>query len=286
MGLVSLTSQAWYDLLSEALFAPNSRAKLHGLATALKSLVAIDSLLILVYLPHQRPVFYYKDAEHKWRKNNIDEFLSGYYLLDPFYQAAEVCRAPCLCRLNSISSEDFYDTEYYESWYKQSGLIDEVNYLIPVDGGPVLAISLAKNMDHNLFSQTEISLLSTILPLVKGLLQEVWSQGLTPEISAGDSEAAHHRALREAQKNFGRSLLTEREFEIVQLLLKGHSTKSIAGKLDISPTTIKVHRKNIYDKLDISSHSDLFSLFFDALSTVTPAEGEDPLIRYHMSRRR
>jgi DNA-binding CsgD family transcriptional regulator len=55
--------------------------------------------------------------------------------------------------------------------------------------------------------------------------------------------------------------LTPREREIVTLILKGHSSISIAALLSLSPETVKVHRRRIYAKLNISSQAELFRVF-------------------------
>ena len=60
--------------------------------------------------------------------------------------------------------------------------------------------------------------------------------------------------------------LTEREREIAHLLLRGHSVKSSARVLEISPETVRMHRKNLYTKLEISSQAELFALFIDWLT--------------------
>lgn len=62
-------------------------------------------------------------------------------------------------------------------------------------------------------------------------------------------------------QNFGGDILTQREREIVQLVLVGHSSDSIGRNLGISLPTVKTHRRNIYSKLQISSQAELFSLF-------------------------
>ncbi len=54
--------------------------------------------------------------------------------------------------------------------------------------------------------------------------------------------------------------LTSRESEITKLILKGFSNKEIAKELEISPNTIKVHTKHIYEKLDVTDRLSLFSL--------------------------
>lgn len=63
------------------------------------------------------------------------------------------------------------------------------------------------------------------------------------------------------QSVFGRQepieRLTAREFEIFQLLAGGESVVSIAGKLDVSPKTVGIHRAHIMQKLEASSLADL-----------------------------
>lgn len=47
--------------------------------------------------------------------------------------------------------------------------------------------------------------------------------------------------------------LTEREYEILQLIAKGLSNKMIARKLDITEGTVKVHVKHLLKKLNLRS---------------------------------
>jgi DNA-binding NarL/FixJ family response regulator len=55
----------------------------------------------------------------------------------------------------------------------------------------------------------------------------------------------------------GRSRLTPREREIVQLLVEGKSTKEVAVALGLSVKTAETHRSNIMRKLQLHSVSDL-----------------------------
>lgn len=54
--------------------------------------------------------------------------------------------------------------------------------------------------------------------------------------------------------------LTERESEIVGLLLKGRTYKMVAEELFLSENTVKTHIKNIYSKLNINSKAELIKL--------------------------
>ncbi len=52
-------------------------------------------------------------------------------------------------------------------------------------------------------------------------------------------------------------LLTPREREVMTLIAKGFTNSDIAEKLTLSVNTVKTHRSNIYDKLDIHDRAQL-----------------------------
>ncbi len=54
--------------------------------------------------------------------------------------------------------------------------------------------------------------------------------------------------------------LTAREREVMDLALKGYSSKLIAKELDISHRTVEQHRSRLLEKLDVSSITDLLRL--------------------------
>ncbi|MEW6155875.1 MAG: response regulator transcription factor [Verrucomicrobiota bacterium] len=51
--------------------------------------------------------------------------------------------------------------------------------------------------------------------------------------------------------------LTDREFEVFQLIGQGNETRAIAEKLHLSVKTVEVHRANIKEKLQIKSATEL-----------------------------
>lgn len=51
--------------------------------------------------------------------------------------------------------------------------------------------------------------------------------------------------------------LSEREREVFQLIAEGHSNKSIAAILDLSPATVDTHRSHIMEKLDLHSIAEI-----------------------------
>ena len=55
-------------------------------------------------------------------------------------------------------------------------------------------------------------------------------------------------------------LLTRRERQVLDHLRKGHSTKAVAEKLDVSVRTIESHKARLYSKFGVRGHADLIRI--------------------------
>jgi len=86
-------------------------------------------------------------------------------------------------------------------------------------------------------------------------IREVISGGvyLTPKLAG----ALVHNYLADHPIVPAGDQLTSREREIVILISQGLSNQAIAERLTLTINTVKTHRKNIYEKLDLNSRSDL-----------------------------
>ncbi len=63
----------------------------------------------------------------------------------------------------------------------------------------------------------------------------------------------------DAPKEFKEFRLSEREIEIIELIAEGVTSKEIASRLFISEHTVKTHRKNIFQKTNVSDSDQLIS---------------------------
>lgn len=79
-----------------------------------------------------------------------------------------------------------------------------------------------------------------------------------------------------ALQNVRNSILTKREVQILSMMLRGHSNISISLILNITEGTVKIHRKNSYRKLEISSQIELFLLILD-FTVRMPGATPEPL---------
>jgi DNA-binding CsgD family transcriptional regulator len=141
-------------------------------------------------------------------------------------------------------------------------LRDEIDFLADVSKDSTLVLVVGRRT--RMFTKSDLQRLQLIEALVQAALQNIWKLWST-DAGSDNRGATVHRRLTRCFENFGDGLLTEREREITQLLLRGHSTKSIARTLAIAPGTVMVHKRNLFAKLGITSQYELFSRFIDSL---------------------
>jgi DNA-binding CsgD family transcriptional regulator len=103
---------------------------------------------------------------------------------------------------------------------------------------------------------------------------------LTAAASRRDTDSQTHRKVQSTIENFARSLLTQRERQVLFYMISGYSSALTAQRLNATEGTIKIHRKNIYRKLDIGSQAELFSLFINCIPFAMPEASVDPLETY------
>lgn len=87
-------------------------------------------------------------------------------------------------------------------------------------------------------------------------------QNLLDSINAAMLFDVKKKAKQQQQLQFKEynSHLTQRETEVLDLLIKGMSNKLIARSLEISPRTVEVHRQHIFEKYDVHSAPQLIYL--------------------------
>lgn len=254
------------------------------LVAAIEQTVAVDHPQVWLYRRDQVPVALYFDIAGEEQSVQIDSYIDGSYQLDPFYLATlNHQQSPGVYRLTELSAGGFQQSDYYRSYYAHLDTADEIVYMVDVDESMALHISLMRSQSSRRFSDQELGFLRAIEPVVRELvLQHAAISPLADTVSddAVRVQPGFEKSVNRAFDLFGRSLLTGREKDVLGLMLQGHSTKLSAEKLGISPETLRRHRKNIYQKLDVSSQTELFSLFINSLGCFEQAPTQDPLSLY------
>jgi DNA-binding NarL/FixJ family response regulator len=95
-------------------------------------------------------------------------------------------------------------------------------------------------------------------------IRDVFEGGtpMTPVIARKVLGMVRSPARSQASSNHQNLQLTERETEILQLLVDGCAYKTIAERLFISFHTVQTHIRNIYEKLHVNSKSEAVAKAF------------------------
>jgi DNA-binding CsgD family transcriptional regulator len=240
---------------------------------ALLRLVDFDQSVVFAYPDARPPRLLFDGFRGRSPGASLDAYLAGTYLLDPFAIACANGIAPGLYRMRDLAPDRFFEGEYFNSWevhpcisMESGSLAEEIGFLIPVGANGMAAYSLMRCHGGALFSDAEFQLLGSIEPLVRQTLAMHWgATAWIPPEASGRSEVARD-GFEDAFDNFARGALTPQQRRIAQLILRGHSNASIGFELGISEGTAKNHRHAVYDRLRISSQSQLFALFIRHLS--------------------
>lgn len=266
-----LSQPEWFDALGGLLAEVGSQQFPDELAQTIRRLTPFDYTVSFAYSGPGKPICLHHTFGPKQFDIHVREYEIGPYLLDPFYKATANGIRSGLHSMAELAPDQFYKSEYYKSYYVQTGPVDEVAFFAPGKEGWIVATSLMRAPNRPSFSIHELRTLRIVEPLVRRIAKLHWQsdERLKTATQVEDDTEVMRRTVQEALEARGIPPLTPRELQVVSLVLEGHSSESIANLLDISSGTVRIHRKNIYAKMRISSQRELFSIFINAPMAVT-----------------
>ena len=254
-------SSDWLEALSRIIASDGGEATADALIDAIGCIVEHDGTCLLAFHSFAAPEVLHHTLDPDAARHYLDRYLAGPYLLDPLYLLALGSEKPGVCRYRDRTPDRFHSSEYYRQYCERTHLRDEMDFLLDVADTTTLALVVGRRRAP--FRKTDLERLTQAAPIVHAAMRSAWQRWAGGERSAPESL---HLRLTECFENFGNGLLTQRERETTQLLLRGFSTKAIARRLDIAPGTVMVHKRNLFSKLGITSQYELFSRFIDSLT--------------------
>ncbi|MGF6088683.1 helix-turn-helix domain-containing protein [Pseudomonas sp. 18173] len=261
----------WHGGMREAFAHIDEPDALQYLAAALGELVSIESMMISLERKDRAPqLLYQRGIAQEYQVSILERYFSGGYLLDPFCLAVEQGLAQGFYHLEEIAPDNFFDSDYYKSYYLKAGCSEDSYYIVDIGNDTKISVSLYQGFGGECLSAEQLNLLRAVEPLVREFVSEFSQRGMlhNHEIQCDKDQGLRDDLklrVQSAFEHFGSDVLTEREREVAHMVLRGHSVKSTASQMSISPETVRMHRKNLYLKLEVGSQSELFALFIEWL---------------------
>ncbi|MBV1837059.1 helix-turn-helix transcriptional regulator [Acetobacter estunensis] len=238
----------------------------------LRSVSFFDISVAFSYPRSGKPEVLYDGLKGISLPNAMSDYLAGGYLLDAVYVACRQGLADGLYRLSTLAPDAFFESDYFLSplvhpciSMESGSLVEEIAFCTHAPDGTALVYSLMRSKGTKVFSDKEFSALKPFSPIINAAMIRYWQNRIDKKVQECSTPDFNSEALNLSFRNFERERLSPREQDVVALLLRGHSSLSAAKNLGIAEGTVKIHRKNIYAKLGISSQSMLFSRFITSI---------------------
>ncbi len=267
-------SGAWVAASTAVLQALDQPALPQRLLEALDAVAPFATACSFVYRPRSAPMYVHDSFVDPAHKQALINYTDSTYVLNPFYNAYLRGLRTGAHRMRDLAPDTYAPAELIETYEAQASVHEEIGYLthgwpagreelciaLELTDGECGEICLSRPAAEGGFSDADVAAYDRVTPFIAAAFRHWW-QGARARHLAQTRDSGADAAFA----SFGGALLSPREREVAQLLLRGHSSLSIAGQLGISGTTVKTHRKNLYAKLGIATHYELFSRFLESL---------------------
>ena len=254
------------NLIASTIQSLNTDKFASNLNRWLWALVKHDNTTILAYFQDQTPLLLMADAitpdVHRHMKT---VYLSGAYLLDPFYEVHRSQNAAGMYRIWDIAPDQFVRNQYFIEYYRRTTIVDEIGFVVRLSAQMSIHVCLGRDVRSNQrFSKRDQATALKVFPIIEAFVCSHYTN-LQFGSHPGD-ESVTERMVRLVAQTYGIKL-TGRQADVALLVLQGHSSNSIGLRLGVSPQTVKVFRKQLYKRCEVSSQAELFRLMLPILSS-------------------
>lgn len=191
------------------------------------------------------------DMRHKGIEvNKIDpqverDYFKNFRALDPLNPGNfEETKQTVVTIDSQISESKLLQTIYYQDFMQPHNHRYVTDMFFRSQGRICAVLTMLRDKDSVPFHNTEIKLLKDIQPFLEYALNEVY-----------EPKRSSQRKLFEEKY-----CLTDREIDVLELLISGGSNKSIANDLALSLSTVKTHLQHMFQKTEVDSRSELVAL--------------------------
>lgn len=231
----------------------------------LAALFDAETWYVIFFRQAETPIMYdYFDADTR-----VDRYCDGPYLLDPFFTSYLRGDPPGSYLKKDLSPEDLSEIDAYLEYDQEIfGPMDEAGLVVDLDQETRSLVCFARatqRANRAPYDARCLQLLDTVEPIISAVVGSVWADIREQKIAVQSSRSDKHARISAIFSEFGRDCLTEREMEVSNLMIKGFNAREIGKLLDITYGTARNHIKKVYQKLNVSSQSELCGLFIEQL---------------------
>lgn len=250
-------STAEYDFLSSVAVAESMLEFERAVLDYCPKRFSVQSVIVIRYQHNGSPTVPFRwIPDHTLRQVFDGHYAELGYMLDPFYRRTFTVEDWGAFALREIAPDRFETSEYFSNYFGETKMVDEVGLVVRLDENSGVHMSMGRSLGERRFRASEIAAFKLLSRVLAPKLRQICS--VQPAAEPVDARPLSARFFALAKEHG--TEISKRESEVAALIVQGHSSRGIGLNLGISPQTVKVHRRSLYQKLGISSQSDLFGL--------------------------
>ncbi len=255
--------------LAEAIRALGRDAFPAVLSNFLRQCAEFDNLIVILYQDQHTPTVLYREYKDAIVYGAMDsEYITGNFVLDPFYEAHMQGVESGLYRLFDLAPDRFRQTSYFKLYYEKTTLVDEIAAFVKLGSGITITACMGTDRSSGrVFTKSQFVALNRHVAVITSLIDINWRQFQPAPLTRPAASTPVVERLMDQLSAVKSIRLSARQAEVALLILQGHSSGSIALILGISANTVKVFRKQLYAKCSLSSQAELFALIVPILSS-------------------
>jgi len=267
MQAISGLSTKQDRLLSELIRSLNTGNFPEALGYFVGKIIGFDNLIIIAYHKDHNPEELYRESHDVDVYHQMNShYVKAAYLLDPFYEAVLGGIQTGIHRIFDLAPDQFTSTSYFKEYYRETTLIDEFALYASLGHETTLTVCFGRDQRSGVqFSKVGLKRIKSYEAILSALCSQHW-RTYQPKEGKNIILPPVTERLRARLNEQHKIALSPRQAEVALYILQGHSSLSISLNLNISKETVKVFRKQLYSKCNISSQAELFALLMPIFS--------------------
>lgn len=221
---------------------------------ALNRMLQVGSWSVYRLWPDRPPVMY--TSASRGVADTTDECFSiyrdaGLYRRDRTFDLVDRQR-PGHSVLLRLHADDVPNRDHREAIYRRHGMLERLSLAWRLEDRSLLAVNLYRHAHQGLFGGDEVQRVADAVPMLQAAVAR-HVDWLAEPVSPDPPDP--RTALAERCP-----ALTERELDVLSLLMAGMTYDGIAAQLGLALGTVKTYRARAFARLDIHFRSQLFML--------------------------
>lgn len=215
-----------------------------NIITLISKLIPVSAVKFWIYEPTRDIT----DGEFYNVDKNIEEvYKKKYSKMDPMYPGRyEGTDITIICSDTLMSDPEWRQSVFYKEFMAPRHYDHDADMLLRNDGKIIAVLYILREDRIGPFKEEELLLLRKLQPFIEYTLNNVY----TPQ--------------RIIERNYliEKFNLTERETDVVEIILTGVDIKTLAIELNLQASTVKTHLRHIFEKVGAHSTNELISILF------------------------